>query len=323
VSRAAGIRCVLVAIALALGLVPAAAAASPVNFPFSLPAGVPPQLRALVHQRTSPGRSHSPFLSQFKLKTQNGYVVAVLGEGADVGVEVARPHGEAFTLYATRGTVTPHRIEATFGKLGKVAMRFKPSPHQPPARPHRSCHGHHRFVIQRGVYVGELRFTGEDHYISIRSHRRKGGVRRIARQCETRHARRHTQRATSAQRSSGPDAPPRILVASWRHAVDSATFAAFSLFGPVEFLALTAQSEGKLAILRFAFASGDQKALTVDNALTAARVSPPAPFSGAGTYRAAPDGTTTWTGALSVDFLGARRFPLTGPPFKASVDAGF
>jgi hypothetical protein len=83
------------------------------------------------------------------------------------------------------------------------------------------------------------------------------------------------------------------------------------------------QTRGDLAILRFAFTASDSaRAFSVDNALTRAQVKPPAPFHGTGTYRAASDGTKTWTGGLAINFPGAPRLPLTGPEFKPELAAG-
>ena len=50
---------------------------------------------------------------------------------------------------------------------------------------------------------------------------------------------------------------------------------------------------------------------------------PPAPFAGKGIYRAAPDGSTTWSGTLAVFFPGEPRLSLSGPPFKPTLHSGY
>jgi hypothetical protein len=76
--------------------------------------------------------------------------------------------------------------------------------------------------------------------------------------------------------------------------------------------------------MRFALATApSKKVFAFNEALTGATITPPEPFHGKGTYRAASDGTTTWSGPLSVSFPGAPRLPLTGGEFKATLATGF
>jgi hypothetical protein len=309
---------------LALLALPSIATANPLDFPFHVPAAVPPQLRALLRSQAAPNASHTPFHPGFELKPRDGYRVGVIGIAPDVVAFVVRSKAGAETAYVARGTVTPNRIQASLGKYGKVAMRFRPSRNQ--AKPRRSCHHLGRFMVRRGVYVGSVRFTGEDGYLSVRSHRAKGTVSSVAPRCERgrEHSGRRQERAIVTPKG-GPGLELSFLGASRRHAVDSASFVAVG-FGhrATLFLAMSARSEGGVAVVRFALTgSKASTAFSIDNALTQAQVSPPRPFLGTGTYRAAPDGTTTWTGTLSVNFPGAGHFPLVGPPFKATVGSGF
>ncbi len=79
-----------------------------------------------------------------------------------------------------------------------------------------------------------------------------------------------------------------------------------------------------MARIRFALATASsKKAFSFNEALTGAAIAPPEPFHGKGAYRAASDGTTTWTGPLSVSFPGAPLLPLTGEAFKATLTTGF
>lgn len=82
----------------------------------------------------------------------------------------------------------------------------------------------------------------------------------------------------------------------------------------------TEEAWGDLAVFHSAFLEkAPAKDVRVGNALIFARVSPPPPFSGTATFRAAPDGTRTWTGLLTVNFPGAEHYPLVGPQFKAAI----
>jgi hypothetical protein len=211
-------------------------------------------------------------------------------------------------------------------------MRFRPSPSRTWVKPHRRCRGVSRFVNRLGTYSGAVRFDGEGGYLSLRAHRAPGRVSSIARQClPGRHGRRREiqDQGNSAIATSsgswpiGGGSQAEVISAGWRHAVATATFFALRNGDKTRFQALVEQSEGRLAIFRVAHGSGSAGAATFDDALTRARVKPPAPFSGTGAYAAAADGTTTWTGSLAVNFPGAERFPLTGTPFEATLVAGF
>ncbi len=319
-SGRAGFRRLLLVAALALLAVPAAATASPLGFPFDLSAGLPPQLRAQVPGQMAPSDSPAPFQPVFVLAAHDGYRVGVIGIGSAVVLEVVRGHSRAMTAYVARGTVTPHRLQASFGKFGKVAMRFRPSAEQA-RKPHR-CKGAGRFMARRGVFVGRVRFRGEDEYLSVDAHRAKGQVSSLAPRCGRGSFARPGRHAVRPSREGGWGVELTSLSASWRRAVNSTSFGALAFGDKTFFLASTQQSQGPLAIFRVATVA-TTRAFTIDDALTLARVTPPAPFAGTGTYRAAPDGTRTWTGGLSVNFPGAPRLPLTGPQFKTRLDAGF
>jgi len=323
-SGATRTRRLLLAIGLALLALPALASADAPGVPLPLPAGVPPQLRAELRAETGTSAPRGPFMPKFHLHAQGGYGVSVSGIGSTVTVEVARDHGRAATVYIARGTVTPGRVQASFGDLGRVAMRFLPSGQISLSKPLRHCNGASLYKSRLGVFAGSFQFKGENGYISVHAHRAKGAIRdSLAPHCVRQGPRGPAQ---SVARSSGDgfqSIEPESLAASWRHGVSSASFAAIGFRKDILYLTFAEQSEGALAKIRFAFTSGPAKALSINDALTQARVTPPAPFKGTGTYRAAPDGTTTWTGALSVNFPGAGHFPLTGPLFETELGAGF
>ena len=127
-----------ITVLLALGLcaLPSFATAGALD----IPAAAPPQFRALLRAKLHMPPPRHGFESSFALKAQHGYTVTVVGEGDVVIVEVSRPlpHGkrnlleellgfkQSVTAYVARGTVTEHRIAASFGKFGTVDVRFRP-----------------------------------------------------------------------------------------------------------------------------------------------------------------------------------------------------
>jgi hypothetical protein len=231
------------------------------------------------------------------------------------------------TGYVTRGTVTPTRIEGSFGRFGSVSLRFVPSGRTVKGSRHR-CPRHARYTTRYGRFVGNVRFTGEHGYVAVRAHRAKGRVRTPRHlQCRYRGVRIEALRRRSARRRE----PPVVsdLVAEYRQPTDSTGLFAFQVQDPsVEralalLLALREETRERMAVVRYAMTFTDRSVLSRDDALTSATLHPPRPFRGKGVYSAAPDGTTTWSGSLSIAFPGAPRQPLTGPEFTSKLEAGF
>lgn len=303
-----------------------------------VPAAVPPKLRPLVRAELRSGSSHRhSWESRVYLQPQHGYDLALAGRGNVVDLEVMRTRrsgkrgkgprsrGRAITAYVTRGTVTSRRIEASFGDLGSVALRFRPARHARHRHAGHRCRKRHRSARQ-GVFVGHLRFTGEDRYVTVRAHRARGWIRRPSQvRC---HHRRHRgpriarRRAVARPAGGSPGPSYAALTAEWRHVVTSTGLLAIRVGTGTLAVALAEESLGRMAKVHFAVSITNSAALVHDDALTSAKVRPPAPFSGKGLYRAAPDGTHTWSGSLTVDFPGAPRVPLTGTQFETRLRAG-
>jgi hypothetical protein len=304
-----------------LALALAAPAESAVASEGSLLPPLPP--RHLMIQVGAPVPPPRSFRSGFVVDVPGPQKLGVMTYGSAVILLVSRGRpSDSFveTGYMARGVAAPERLQATFGKFGKVSMRFRESRHRPWFGKRRDCRGADRFIKRRGVFVGNLRFRGEGGYLSVHLHRAKGAILTLAAKCE--HRRR--SRPASARSSSIFDfEPPSLLVANSRDGVDDTAFLALQFKGgKASYLATDEESRGKLAIVRVALVRR-RGHLHVNEALTAARVSPPAPFHGSGQYTAAPDGTTSWGGDLSANFPGAPRTPLTGPQFDAFLEAPF
>lgn len=326
----------IVAVLVAVGLcvLPPLATAGPLDFSAAAPPQFRPALRAKLHM---PPPQHG-FESRFDLKAQHGYTVSVVGEGDIVVVEVSRPlaHGkedalekrlgskQSVTAYVARGTVTEHRIVASFGKFGKVDVRFQPTGQVVESAQRRRCRGADHFTSQLGVFVGGVRFSGEGRYVAVRSHRAKGRIRSpLHLKCSSRPPRSFSSSLARPVREQ-PSFIPTFLTAGWRHAVSSLELITFRIGKTTLFAAINEESMGSMARIRFALVTApSKKSFAFNEALTGATITPPEPFHGKGTYRAASDGTTTWTGSLAVSFPGAPRLSLTGEAFKAALTTGF
>jgi hypothetical protein len=320
-------------IACALCLLPSLAAADPLDFP----AVAPPQFRALLRAKLHMRPPRHGFESRFTLKAQHGYTITVVGEGDIVVVEVSRPlsHGkrnlleellgfkQSVTAYVARGTVTERRIAASFGKFGKVDVRFRPKGQVLESGPRRRCRGADHFTSRLGVFLGGVRFSGEGGYVAVRSHRARGRIRSpLHLDCSSPPRRGPDRRARPVR--GGPSFIPTVLAASRRHGISSLELFTLRVGKTTLFAAINEESLGSMARMRFALATApSKKSLVYNDALTRATITPPKPFHGTGTYSAASDGATTWTGPLTVSFPGAPRLPLTGAEFKATLTTGF
>jgi hypothetical protein len=265
----------------------------------------------------------------------------VIGEGGIVAVEVTKPVPpgkenalerllgirRAVTAYVARGTVTPRRIAASFGDLGELDLRFRPASRVVKSPSRKRCRGADHFTSQLGVFVGGIRFSGEKNYVAVRSHRAKGRIRSPLRlRCASS---RFRFRAAASRRQARPvpqhpSFARSFLWASNRHGVSATELIAFRIAKTTLFLAVTEEGLGSMARIRYALATEHSKrAFTLNDSLTTASLEPPSPFRGRATYSAAPDGTASWSGPLSVSLPGAPRLPLAGEEFTATLEAGF
>ncbi len=296
---------VLLALAWTLPGAQASAAEGPL-----LPPLPPRKLMTKVGAPVPPLRS---FRSGFEVE-DGAYEVGVSTFGSSVMLVVSHEHRREVseTLYLARGVATPDHLQATFGHFGEVMMRFREH------SKHRVCHDRLKLTRHKGDFVGSLRFRGEDGYVSVHLHRAPGGILEPAKGRCPRRPRHHS---SGSGRSIFLESPSALFAQS-REGVSTTGVLGLEFFGEAGVLATHQESRGKLAIIRSALVY-THPAFHVNEAATVAKLSPPAPFHGTGHYRAAPDGTYTWTGDLSVNFPGAPRFPLTGPQFKVFLEAPF
>lgn len=304
-----------------------------------------------------PGAAAAGFSPSIGIHLERGrYHVSVgnLGETVMLSVETGAIRSQrriATTSYLAHGTATANRLEADFGALGEISMRFHPSRHRTWVKPHRNCRGLGLFLVRHGTWQGRLRFRGEGGYLSLDLHRVRGTVETIAPKCRRQtHKQRARKRHTGGHRRAGkhhagerrhhrtrlqgvsdqelvapsqePELGPEVpvLQAHWRQGVAAAEFIGGASKEGSVFYAAAEESRGRVAIFRSARAEAKRKAVKADDALTRAELTPPWPFHNSASYSAAPDGSRTWSGFLTVAFPGAPRYPLTGEPFRSTLE---
>jgi hypothetical protein len=265
------------------------------------------------------GSSHR-FAPELTVHASHGYRVTVSERKGAVALTVLRLHrGHSLTAtsYVARGTADATGLRASFGRLGRISMRFRPAPVRRRAKKPR-CDGIRS--VRPGLFVGTLRFRGEGGYVAVRVHRVAGELTRISRHCARQALGvRPTNRSRPLIRShSGLGAEIPYVAALSKTATGEENLIVLRTKKPL-FLAWTNADSGRVSVFHVALAIGSADALTIDNHLDAAQVSGRPPFSGSAAYAAAPDGSSTWEGTLAVRFPGAPSLPLTGPPLQAGV----
>jgi hypothetical protein len=257
---------------------------------------------------------------KLQFTASDGYKVSVGGYDSTAMINVSKPgrsSGRAWSTYVARGKVTSNSIHASFGALGRVAMRFHPAGGVTYGKRHRHCVGPDRYTIQPGVFVGSVRFRGEGGYTAANVHRVKGKIvtPRFLRCLDT--------FFEEFEGAGGKKTANKKKVTRFSGFMRSGLTA--MLFGVSErgsktgYLAEIEQTIGSLGVFRGVFVNASPLTFAFDSALSFAGVTPPPPFSGSGSFQRTPAGAKSWTGSLAVSFPGAPNVPLTGPRFKTQL----
>lgn len=261
----------------------------------------------------------------FDLKLQfpasNGYRVTVGGYKATAVLTTAK-HDPArgsrrWSSYVARGKVSPTAIDADFGALGRVDMRFRPSGSVTYGKRHRHCFGPDRYTIRSGVFVGSVRFHGEGGYTSANVHRVKGRVvtPRVLRCLDS-----LFEEFEHAERKPKKEKPKVTRLSAFaRSGLTAMYFEASERRGKAAYLSEIEQTVGSVGVFRGVFLRASPATFAFDNALAQAGVTPPPPFSGSASFQRGPTGAKSWAGSLAVSFPGAPKVSLIDPRFKTQL----
>lgn len=253
--------------------------------------------------------------AQFRLHTADGYSVSVAGSGRKVTLTVGR--GFASATYATRGRASRGAIRARFGHLGLVSVRFKPRGRSYRTGPPGNCKGSPS-IGRDGVFVGAIRFRGEDGYVTVASHRARGSS---ASRPRWRCARRGAGRA-SASRGRPRLEAIQLLASTPGKQVFFAAVGLRERWGktiPFALLAATRERRGSVRVSRVVLEFPEKdRAFAVAADGKTATLRPSRPFHGMASFDRHLPGPERWSGTLSVNMLGAT-VPLTGSRFRAHL----
>lgn len=244
---------------------------------------------------------------KFSHKASNGYSIHFEANRGRANL-TAQGHAGG-VAYDGKSSLVDGRMRFDLGKLGRIDVRFEPDGSVDRLRPDKSCRGREQ-VIRRGTFVGSIRFRGENGYTQLRSHRVRGTM------AEPRSWKCPDASGRRSENARGVSA----LVAHTPH--NRVFFMA--LGGPEEvplrfFVAGTSERVGTLHIGRSVLVEGRPGGFEALGDLSSATIGPPKPFSGTASFVRNIDGSTEWSGTLSVALPGAESTALTGPEFVADL----
>ena len=265
----------------------------------------PAPAAARVGTEVLPSLGEGSPTSRFVLETSNGYSVGIVGSGRRVGLSV---YGHrAFARYAVRGRVSSRRIEAEFGQLGRLSVRFEAT-ETIRLRPPRICKGRVR-VVRRGFFVGTIEFEGENGYTQLSRRRVPGSTST------------HPPRYCGQPRGAGGDPSDEAFGFPVLAAFSTQPWTYFIAIGGEygQFAAVIAEARESMRIWRAVFGVGGPRSFDLAGDLSAATVRPPKPFNGEASFRRNADGSTSWSSSLSASFPGVGTVDFTDPGFTASL----
>lgn len=113
--------------------------------------------------------------SGFVVKGSRGYEIDVVGTGRKLEIEARRGLGVGSVTYRLPGHARHGRIKANLGILGRIDLRFEPKSVE--SNPHGlgDCRGKPARE-EEGIFVGTVRFRGEDGYTRFSAARVRGYV---------------------------------------------------------------------------------------------------------------------------------------------------
>jgi hypothetical protein len=236
-------------------------------------------------------------------------------------------------------------IVARLGKLGRIDVRFIPTQVRR-EKPPKGCRGEET-VIEQGHFVGTIAFHGERGFTQVHDQRAAGAITRtpplrcriaapppnlkkLARKLE---ALEHQQEAEKDEEEAKEEDLSVRLSATARGGRVSLSASKLVMkekhAEPLALLTLLVIGERHRGRIKEESAAailfGKGSTFLVPNRKQPASegvLKPPAPFSGAGTFRRHRKNPPTWTGDLKIDLPGFGDVRLAGPGTHASMCSG-
>lgn len=257
------------------------------------------------------------------LPGSNGYRITISGfPGNKVQLLAQRPSEEI--EYLASGKVTPTSIKASFGQLGKVSLRFRPSGEVRRIRKGKRCAAVRPSVVeaQLGTFTGTVSFTGEADYTEVLPGRAAGdpGARlshKLRLECKA--SSEYVNPTYSVNLIAGTARPPKGFL-EFAASTSPPPAAPTSGSGSYSFFAFVSEKTEGMSIFRTVTVLGPASDFTFSSTLKSATVAPPLPFTGSASYQRNANGSTTWSGTLAVPISGLGVVPLVGPGLESHLN---
>ena len=274
----------------------------------------------------------------FGVGASNGYE-GLIGTRGHKQVGLLLIKGKTIITAQTSGLVTRRGIEADFGDLGSVSVRFFPGAGNKARRAAgvvgsvlrrkgsgSRCHGR-KPIFEEGVFRGRIRFQGENGFTRIDSKRAAGFVQRRYRRVCPRGSKKDPLagllqgflgklRFTTLQTQGRADGARLFFEASAAQLSGRGT-----AFG-YEFKALAVEHREGMRLTRSVNAAGDEGSFLFskeDPLPRTATITPEKPFAGSAEYVKEKGGRASWTGTLTVRLPGVGQVPLIDPRFRSAM----
>jgi hypothetical protein len=271
---------------------------------------------------TFPGETHDdPFGSPhgLALRGTHGYEIFVAAQiaersgGAKAAVEMVGKKG-AVKLLAP-ANLAGEGIHANLGRYGRIDLRWIADGGVREVTGTCKPGLRHHYFFATGTYVGTLRIRGVGGFTDATAHR-------------IRWRRSWYPKDAGCPRGTSEGFPGPGVLLEAGHAANfwEPVHLAVVENGPgkrVEYEASDEERARRMWITRYAYVSGGPKTLDVAPGFRTASISPPAPFSGTGSFERTEHATGTWLGDLSVEFPDHTELSLAGTSFEATLHSGF
>lgn len=292
--------------------------------PAAAATGAPSKTRVRPEQRFADFTAHGT----------NGWrlqITAILASGRSdhrqIGFYTRGPHHEEVSYLGPKGRATADgEIVGTLPGLGRVAVRFEQTSETPVTFvPEKGCKAEGKSATLRGVFRGTIELHGEGGYTTVERQSAPGQIEVTPKQvCRLPKHHRPPPHETLEELNI------EYLSAGREMSGGSLSFDAFGtglkLAGgdpATDFSATYTHKRGKLTIFASTRILGEEKGLfsltAPEGTPTEATVDPPAPFSGAATFKLESPTKASWTGDLSVEIPTLGTVSLTEPGFWAGA----
>ena len=249
----------------------------------------------------------------FRVEASNGYSILALAASerldgrTDIALIVHRRGASA--TYAAPATVTPTRLQADLGNLGRISLEIAPSGVE---RTLKSRCGERPLTFEPDIYRGVFEFRGEEGYTVARATtlgeyarfwldfgcgsfgwEETGGPSEPGAKLRLNRGRGHNRLNLQVNKNR-PGARSRLE-------------------------AEVHEKRGRIEISRGLATWAGAGAFEYDPLLRSATLSPPKPFAGHATFHRGTTPSNRWTGNLTIDLPGRSEVPLTGTGVRATL----